>query len=152
MNGFRHCIRIGIVFVVLANTYFSTCVPACGTASYLAILQRKIRKAWVRPEKTPKKPVKIRFKIGLDGSLVAPKVYQSCGIVECDNAALKTVKDAAPFNALPEGATEAVEVEYTFDYLKEKEERLKREKAWLERERFWRNLQLQQKKARERAK
>lgn len=119
MSYFRKSIRYGLVFVVLANAYFSICIPAQGEASYLVKLQHKIKKAWVIPEKTPKKAAKVRFTINTNGALVSAKVSQSCGSAKCDTAALKAIENAAPFDELPKNAPNTVDIEYTFDYLKE---------------------------------
>ena len=123
MSNSCNYIKLGILIFGVINTTLVSCTPVFGEAPYLATLQRKIKKAWVIPEKTPTKEVKVRFTIESSGGLVSAKVFQSCGSAECDRAALEAIKNAAPFKELPENAPPRVEIEYTFDYLKEKKER-----------------------------
>ncbi len=119
MSSFCNYIKLGILIVGLVDAATLACMPAQGEASYLVKLQHKIKKAWVFPEKTPKKAAKVRFTINTNGALVSAKVSQSCGSAECDTAALKTIENAAPFDELQKNAPNTVDIEYTFDYLKE---------------------------------
>jgi TonB family protein len=83
---------------------------------FMADLQRRIKKAWLPPRAPSSANCVIVFNVHLNGEMSGLRVQRSSGIAAYDNAALKAVEDAAPFRHLPEGATEAVDVQFTFDY------------------------------------
>jgi TonB family protein len=84
--------------------------------AYMALLQRRIKSRWTPPRVPDSKRVQLIFKISPTGELLDLNLARSCGIAESDQAAMKAVREAAPFPHLPAGADEAVDIEFTFDY------------------------------------
>lgn len=83
---------------------------------YMAALQRKIKRNWTPPHGKEKRRAKAVFKVGKTGKLSDLKITATTGSDSADKAALNAVEQSAPFEALPEGSPEAVEIEFTFDY------------------------------------
>jgi TonB family protein len=83
---------------------------------YMADLQRRIKHEWYPPRGNETKRVVAQFKVHSNGALSDVKINKSSGIPICDAAALKAVESAAPLKALPSGAPENVDIQFTFDY------------------------------------
>ncbi len=79
-------------------------------------LQRKIKRAWIPPRDGSSRKVRVMFKIFTNGELGRVQLVQGSGIAVADQAALRAVENAAPFEHLPAGAPESIDVEFTFDY------------------------------------
>ncbi len=86
-------------------------------APYMASLQRRIKGNWNPPRGEEKRRAKTVFKIDKTGKLSNLKITATTGSDSADRAALKAVEESAPFEALPEGSPESVEIEFTFDYI-----------------------------------
>jgi TonB family protein len=84
--------------------------------SYMADLQHTIKHAWIPPTGTVPRRTVVLFKINDDGDLLNVQLVSSSGLNSADLAALDAVLSAAPFKALPSGAKEPVDIEFTFDY------------------------------------
>ena len=83
---------------------------------YMNELQRRIKRAWRPPRGNESKRVIVTFKINKLGELSELALKVGSGAEVADQAALVAVQAAAPFNRLPEGAPEKVDIEFTFDY------------------------------------
>lgn len=83
---------------------------------YIADLQRKIKRCWFPPAGNETKKVVVYFVIDQSGHLRSLSVTKSSGVRIADEAALKAVRNASPFQRLPEGAPPTVDVEFKFDY------------------------------------
>jgi TonB family protein len=83
---------------------------------YMADLQRRIKRAWYPPKGNESKRVKVMFKVHKDGQVTNLRMLVSSGLAIADQAALKAIENAAPFRPLPDGADDAVDIEFTFDY------------------------------------
>lgn len=83
---------------------------------FMADLQRRIKQVWFPPKAPASANCVIIFNVHLNGEMSGLRVQRSSGIAAYDHAALKAVENAAPFRPLPEGAKEAVDVQFTFDY------------------------------------
>lgn len=79
-------------------------------------LQRKIKKAWFPPKGNESKKIKVSFKVRKDGHVGRVKLISSSGVSIADDAATQAISDAAPFAALPDGAGDEVDINFTFDY------------------------------------
>lgn len=79
-------------------------------------LQRKIKKAWFPPKGNESKRIKVSFKVHKDGHVTKVKLISSSGVSIADDAAVQAISDAAPFAALPDGAGDEVDINFTFDY------------------------------------
>jgi protein TonB len=80
-------------------------------------LQKNIKSNWNPPKINKSKKVTLLFKVGKDGQLLALKVYKSSGNSLMDKAALKAVKNTAPFAPLPrEFKGKAVDIQFDFAY------------------------------------
>jgi TonB family protein len=83
---------------------------------YMADLQRRIKRAWFPPKGNESKRVVVVFKIHKMGELSNLRLERSSGVAIADQAALKAVENAAPFRPLPAGASDDVDIQFTFDY------------------------------------
>lgn len=83
---------------------------------YMNDLQRRIKHAWRPPRGNESKRVIVTFKINRDGELSNLLIKKSSSFEPSDKAALLAIQNAAPFARLPEGAPNAVDIEFTFDY------------------------------------
>lgn len=81
----------------------------------MSTLQRKIKRAWVRPKVLSPKKVIVVFSILRSGTIENLKVTQSSGSEECDKSATAAIKAAAPFQPLPEECPPSVDIQFTFD-------------------------------------
>jgi TonB family protein len=85
---------------------------------YLANLQAHIKRFWHPPadsKSLESSSSVVQFTIGQNGELSNLKMHKTSGSDELDQAALKAVKDAAPFSPIPPWATSPVEIQFTFD-------------------------------------
>lgn len=82
----------------------------------MARLQRSIKRAWFPPPGKETCKVTVVFKVHDDGAMSNLRLTKSSGSALADQAALKAVINAAPFKALPKGAPEDVDIQFTFDY------------------------------------
>ncbi len=85
-------------------------------SSYLAEMQRRIKRAWHPPKGNESKTVTFKFKVSSDGSVARIRLVKSSGVTITDNAAKVAIEQAAPFPPLPQGAPEEVDIRFTFDY------------------------------------
>lgn len=85
-------------------------------ASYMAELQRAIRRRWYPPKCPTSRRVQVTFKIHRNGSMSNLGLLASSGVAMADQAALKAVQLAAPFRHLPPGSPDDVDIQFTFDY------------------------------------
>jgi TonB family protein len=83
---------------------------------YMAELQRRIKRHWFPPQGTMTRRVVALFQISRDGTLSNLRITHSSGLSISDNAAMTAVQTSAPFDHLPDGAPENVDIEFTFDY------------------------------------
>ncbi len=83
---------------------------------YMADLQRRIKMYWSPPKVNNSRRVIVIFKINAKGDLINLKIDKSSGLTIADIYALRAVEKAAPFPALPEGASPTVDIQFTFDY------------------------------------
>lgn len=83
---------------------------------YMAALQRKIKRAWKPPRGTESNRIVATFRVRRDGTLVDLKLIVKCDYPEANLAALEAISNAAPFDPLPAGSAETVDIEFTFDY------------------------------------
>lgn len=83
---------------------------------YMLDLQRRIKRAWFPPAHSERNRVKVMFKIHENGEMGNLRITESSGIAIVDQAALTAVRNASPFQHLPENAPENVDIEFTFDY------------------------------------
>jgi outer membrane biosynthesis protein TonB len=83
---------------------------------YMAALQRKIKRAWKPPRGTESNRIVANFKVHRDGSITDLKLIVQCSYPEANLAALEAISNAAPFDLLPAGSVDPVDIEFTFDY------------------------------------
>jgi TonB family protein len=83
---------------------------------YMASMQRRIKRAWFPHSSDVSKHTAVLFKINREGVLSGLRVKRSSGLASEDAAALAAVENAAPFQHLPAGAPESVDIEFSFDY------------------------------------
>ncbi len=83
---------------------------------YMAKLQRQVRSAWQQddgPEE--RKRAVIAWRILRDGGISGLELLKGCGDPLLDKQVLDTVRRAAPFDSLPEGAPPNIDIQFTFD-------------------------------------
>ncbi len=89
--------------------------------SYMKLLKDKIQNVWVYPEqarlKNQQGTLLVEFGINKNGSLAYAKVIRSSGYPILDEAAIKAIKEASPFNPLPERfGVDRLNIYATFTY------------------------------------
>ncbi len=89
--------------------------------SYMKLLKDKIQNVWVYPEqarlKNQQGTLLVKFGINKNGSLAYATVIRSSGYPILDEAAIKAIKDASPFNPLPERfGVDRLNIYATFTY------------------------------------
>jgi TonB family protein len=82
----------------------------------MADLQRRIKHNWHPPRGNESKRVVVLFSIHKDGRISHLRVERSSGVEIADQAALTAVQKASPVRQLPEGASQNVDIQFTFDY------------------------------------
>jgi TonB family protein len=82
---------------------------------YMSDLQKRIKSAWLPPKGCESKRVIVVFKVHRDGALSNQRISHSSGVAVADQAALKALESAAPFRPLPAGASENMDIQFTFD-------------------------------------
>jgi len=90
--------------------------PDVDFGPYMADLQRRIKRAWFPPKGYESKRVVVVFKVHRDGALSDLRIDHSSGVAVADQAGLDAVQHASPFRPLPAGASENVDIQFTFDY------------------------------------
>ncbi len=83
---------------------------------YLANMQRRIKRLWFPPRADDSSSAVLRWKVYKDGRVGNLKVYTTSGEEVFDQKAMAAVENAAPFPPLPQGSTDDVDIEFTFDY------------------------------------
>ncbi len=85
-------------------------------SEYLKDLHRKLKQYWAPPSRTVHH-IKVIFRLGKNGNLVAIKLISSSGDANADNSAMTAVKEASPFGRLPaDYAADFLDLAYTFNY------------------------------------
>lgn len=79
-------------------------------------MQRRIKKAWFPPKGNESKRIKVTFKVNKDGSVRKVKLLLSSGVSIADDAAIQAINDASPFQPLPDGVGDEIDINFTFDY------------------------------------
>jgi TonB family protein len=83
---------------------------------YMANLQTRIKHFWRPSHSNVSNCTTVLFKLSPDGEMSDLRVKDSSGVDTADAAALKAVEEAAPFDHLPAGAEEIVDIQFTFNY------------------------------------
>lgn len=84
---------------------------------YMMELQRRIKRRWNPPRGNESKRVVLLFTVSKDGRLLSLKLNKTSGVPEADQAAIRAVKEAAPFRPLPpEYRGDDIDIQFTFDY------------------------------------
>jgi TonB family protein len=83
---------------------------------YMQELQRRIKRAWFPPKGDETKRYIVVFEVNRDGSLSNLKLSKSSGDKAADQSGLVAVRNASPFQRLPPGSPEKVDIQFTFDY------------------------------------
>ncbi|MEY3370262.1 MAG: hypothetical protein RLZZ361_932, partial [Cyanobacteriota bacterium] len=83
---------------------------------YMSALQRKIKRAWKPPRGTESNRIVANFKVHRNGTITDLKLIVQCSYPEANLAALEAISNAAPFEILPAGSVDPVDIEFTFDY------------------------------------
>lgn len=85
-------------------------------SSYLAEMEKKIKKAWFPPRGSESKKIIVKFKLNRQGEVQTVRLGSSSGVAMADEAATTAVKNAGPFGTLPKGSDDIVDIRFTFDY------------------------------------
>ena len=95
----------------------SSLVEQTSSPDYTKKLQQKIKKNW-KPKKYQKNLKAIAlFSINKKGEIIELKLKQSSSNKGFDKEALKTIKQSAPFDPLPQDFEgQKVDVQFTFEY------------------------------------
>jgi len=83
---------------------------------YMSDVNSRIKRVWFPPKGCESKRVIVAFKIHRGGDISDLHIDQSSGVPTADQAALRAVEAAAPFQPLPAAASEEPDIQFTFDY------------------------------------
>ncbi len=84
---------------------------------YITELEKQIKKNWHPPKVNSSKRTVVLFKISKNGTFFDYKIVISSNNKLADEAALRAIKMASPFEAFPKKSkSESIDVEFTFDY------------------------------------
>jgi TonB family protein len=97
------------------QTDFATTFSEIDFGPYLKAMNSQIKQHWYPPKEHETNKLAVTFKVSKDGSLSHLRVGTSSNFPEVDQAGMKAVTDAAPFDPLPPGAM-PVTVGFNFDY------------------------------------
>lgn len=90
-------------------------VPIVGFTPFMKDLQKRISANCEKDKVLAGSDrVVVKFNVEKYGTIQDLKVHRSSGSQQIDNAALAAIRRASPFNPLPPGSTDKIEVEYTF--------------------------------------
>jgi len=88
--------------------------------SYFSRLKNRIQEVWKYPEAARRAglqgKLKIRFTVDAGGRLLAVKIVKSSGIPILDDEAIKAIRRAAPFDAMPRNLGEKLSIDTYFTY------------------------------------
>lgn len=84
--------------------------------SYLAEVQKRIKKNWFPPRGAESLSVTLKFKVLKDGSATNIRLVKSSGVAAADEAAKAAISNGSPFAALPKAAGDDIDIKFTFDY------------------------------------
>ncbi len=88
--------------------------------SYFSRLKNRIQEVWKYPEAARRSnlqgKLKIRFTVDSTGALLAVKVVKSSGVPILDDAAIKAIKRAAPFDTMPRNLGKKLSIDTYFTY------------------------------------
>lgn len=85
-------------------------------SKFLKKLQKKIRSKWHPPQHDLNYKILLGFNVNTDGTVGDINILKSTNNYQCNFAAIKAVRDAAPFDSLPEDAKGPIPIEFDFDY------------------------------------
>lgn len=83
---------------------------------FIKKMQQTIKKNWYPPKQTQNKLAKVRFKIKFDGTISNIKLVTLSDNEEYDKAALAAIVAMGKLDPLPDGAPDAVDIEFDFAY------------------------------------
>lgn len=83
---------------------------------YMQNLESKIKENWMPPKGEESRKVQVYFKILRNGQIENVRIGKNSGMELADQAGLRAVKAAAPFQSLPVGAPRSVDIQFSFDY------------------------------------
>ena len=83
---------------------------------YMGELQRRIKSHWHPPKKNISDRIQVVFRVNADGAMSKLRLSTKSESDVANSAALKAVQDSAPLAALPKGAPDYVDIQFTFDY------------------------------------
>jgi TonB family protein len=103
----------------VASVPANTVAVPIGTVDYnqfMSRMQRKIKRNWRPARSDVSRHVTVSFKVHRNGEMSDLGVKNSSSVDTADAAAIKAVEAAAPFDHLPAGGEDVVDILFTFDY------------------------------------
>jgi TonB family protein len=85
-------------------------------APYMDYVQSRIKRHWSPKHFTSTLRSVVRFKIHRNGTLSDLKFDKATGVPTIDQSIMSAVQTSAPFDPLPAGADENIDIQFTFDY------------------------------------
>lgn len=83
---------------------------------YMSYVQKRVKSHWSPSHISTKAFSVVLFKIHQTGTISDLKLDKSSGVRNIDQAAMSAVEKAAPFDPLPPGSAENVDIQFSFDY------------------------------------
>jgi TonB family protein len=89
--------------------------PEIDFGGYMSLIQKKLKANWRPPKEREYGPTVIQFKVKRDGTVSNVKLDKSSGYEAADSAGLAAFALTGQLPALPEGAPDSVDIQFTFD-------------------------------------
>lgn len=115
-TGIDEPIQVDFIFVNGQKLLKIGFLPTPSFTNYMDSLQRHIKGHWFPPKGEESRKVVAVFKVNSEGKISNAQISKPSGSVLADAAALEAIAKSDPFEALPLGSPNQVDVEFTFDY------------------------------------
>ncbi len=84
---------------------------------YMLLMQKRVKELWQPPKGEENRKVVVAFTVDSQGAVSNLSIKRSSGVSAADDAALKAIKEAAPFPPMPQGSkTTALDVQFELNY------------------------------------
>lgn len=105
-----------LLHLILIATAVSIPCAAKSETSYTQKVQTIVRRCWNPPKETVPYKVTVKFRVWKNGAITDLIVHNPSGFPGADEAALRAVRQAAPFPSRPEDTVDFMELELDLKY------------------------------------
>lgn len=110
MSSFKKLLPILLAIVVATPSAVKS------EQSYIQKVETTVRRRWNPPKETVPYKVTVKFRVWKNGTVTDLSVHNSSGLPGADDAALRAVRQAAPFPSLLDARVDFMELEFDLKY------------------------------------